>query len=197
MSAAGLIEIEGSTITVTCEPHVAIRLRRLFGGARRGAAGVFTLSATPAIARDLEWFRQRHPLELAPGSAERFAELVAAEVRYQAAIAETEAPDYALREFALRLPARDYQRVAADLALRTGRLLIADDIGVGKTVSAICALTAPGALPAVVVTLAHLPRQWAREINRFAPDLRVHRLRGGAPYRFEDVKFEIASPTSS
>jgi SNF2 family DNA or RNA helicase len=121
------------------------------------------------------------------------AELVAAEERHQATIAELEAPSYTPRPFDLQLPPRDYQRLAADLALRTNRLLIADDIGLGKTVSAICTLTAPGALPALVVTLAHLPRQWEREIHRFAPGLRVHRLRSGAPYNFADLKFEIDS----
>lgn len=186
----GLIRIVDNKIVVTCPPHVAIRLRRVFGGVQRYKAGVFHMSATPAQAFDLEWFRERHPLDVHPDSAAQFAELVATEERKLASIAEVDAPGYVPRAFELAIPARDYQRVAADLALRTRNLLIADDLGVGKTVSSICALTAPGALPALVVTMTHLPRQWARELARFAPTLRVHRIRSGQPYDFASVKFE-------
>ena len=43
-------------------------------------------------------------------------------------------------------------------------------------------LTIPETLPALVVTLTHLPRQWAAEIGRFAPNLRVHIINKGTPY---------------
>src|SRR3546814_2121730 len=43
-------------------------------------------------------------------------------------------------------------------------------------------MTRPKALPAVVVCPAHLPRHWERAINRFAPELRVHRIRTGQVY---------------
>lgn len=186
----GHLQIQGDQFVITCQPHVAIRLRRLFGGAQRAKAGVFKMAAIPAHAYDLEWFRQRHPMEIEPGSAAAFRRLVAAHERRLASIAEVEAVDYVPREFSLAIPPREYQRVAGDLALRTGGLLIADDVGVGKTVSAICTFTAPKTLPALVVTMTHLPRQWERELARFAPDLRVHRLRKGTPYKFSDVKFE-------
>lgn len=40
----------------------------------------------------------------------------------------------------------------------------------------------PSALPALVVTMTHLPTQWQNEIARFAPKLRTHILRKGTPY---------------
>lgn len=187
----GTIAVVDKTITITCLPHVAIMLRRVFGGVHRRGAGTFVLSATPPNAALLEWFRAQFPLDLEPGSQATFHELVAAEKRKQLAITEIEQPGYVPREFKLRLPAREYQRVAADLALRTGRLLIADDLGLGKTVSAICALVAEGALPAVVVTMTHLPIQWQRELHRFAPDIRVHRIKTGKPYSLKDLKFNV------
>ena len=33
-----------------------------------------------------------------------------------------------------------------------------------------------------MVTLTHLPKQWAAELSRFAPDLKVHILKSGKPY---------------
>jgi SNF2 family DNA or RNA helicase len=187
----GRITIVGSMITVTCQPHVAIMLRRVFGGVQRKGAGSFELSATPPNANLLEWFRAQFPLDLEPASATPFRVLVAAEKRKQLAIAEIEEPGYVPRQFDLALPPREYQRVAADLALRTGRLLIADMIGLGKTVSGICTLVAEGALPAVIVTMTHLPIQWHRELARFVPGLRVHRVKSGKPYSLKSLKFDV------
>lgn len=175
---------------IECPPHVSVKLRRVFGAIQRWRAGVFRLSATPANAFELDWFMKRHELDFIDDSENRFHKLVATEKRKQRSIQEIEAPDYVPPEFNLALPPRDYQRVAADLAIRTGALLIADHLGLGKTVSAIAALSAKGMLPAVIVTMTHLPRQWEREFSRFAPRLRVHRIRKGQPYDFKTIKYE-------
>lgn len=187
---AGTIVIEGGMFRVTCAPHVAIKLQRVFAGSRRIAAGEFTVKATAAAAHELEWFRQRYPLEVAAPCARDYHNLVAHEERRLATIAELGREGYEPRRFDLALPAREYQRIAADLALRTRGLLVADDLGLGKTITAIAALTAPDALPAVVVTMTHLPRQWQAQLARFAPTLRSHILRTGKPYRLDKARFE-------
>lgn len=175
---------------VKCQPHVAIKLRRVFAGAQRGrSVGMFTIAATPAHAHELEWFAERYPMNVDPAVKKRFRALVKTEEKKLASIAEIERVGYTPREFELALPARDYQRLAADLLLRTRQLLLADDLGVGKTCSAICALTAPGALPAVVVTMTHLPRQWERELGRFLPRASVHRIRKATPYAFDSIRY--------
>jgi SNF2 family DNA or RNA helicase len=185
----GTIRIADKEFVIDCPPHVAIKLRRVFGGVQRLAAGSFRISATPSAAHELAWFRERHPLELV--DCERaFRKLVKTEQRRLASIEEVEQAAYVPRAFDLAIPAREYQRLAADLALRTGSLLIADELGLGKTVSSICALSAEGALPALVVTMTHLPRQWERELSRFAPSLRVHRIRKGTPYKLDEARFE-------
>lgn len=191
----GRISIRENQLVIEAPPHVSIRLRRLFGGAQRYKAGVFHLAATPEHAYDLEWFRERHPMDVEPGNEPRFRELVATHEKKLAAIAAIDAEGYVPREFELAIPAREYQRLDAELALQTGGLLIASDLGSGKTVSCICALTAPGVLPAVVLTMTHLVRQWERELKRFAPSLRVHRLRSSRPYAFNDIRIEM-DPTT-
>lgn len=186
---AGTIRIADGMFAIDCAPHVAIKLRRVFGGVQRFGAGAFRISANPATAHELAWFRDRHPLKLVDCERE-FRKLVKTEQRRIASIEQVEQAGYVPRAFDLALPPREYQRIAADLALRTGSLLIADELGLGKTVSSICALTAPGALPALVVTMTHLPRQWEREIARFAPSLRVHRIKKGQPYPLNTSRFE-------
>lgn len=188
---AGKIRIIDKRLVVTCLPHVSIKLRRVFAGAQRQKAGIFSLAATPAHAYELEWFRQLHPLDIDEQCEVRFRALVSAHKRRIAAIAETEKPNYEPRTFELAIPPRVYQREAADLALRTSNLLIADDLGVGKTVSALCTLAVSSSLPAVVVTMTHLPRQWCAEIQRFLPQLSVHIPKTGKPDGFGSKKLKV------
>jgi hypothetical protein len=178
---AGKIRLIDGQFTITCLPHVAIKLRRVFPGAQRQRAGMFKLAASPANAFELDWFRQRYPLDIDEGCTARFRQLINIEKRKLASLEEVSRTDYTPREFELALPPRVYQREAADRALRTRQLLIADDLGVGKTVSALCALAAADTLPAIVVTMTHLTRQWEGELARFLPALSVHRAMKGTP----------------
>lgn len=51
-----------------------------------------------------------------------------------------------------------------------------------NTAVAIGMLCDPATRPALVVTMAHLPLQWKREIEKFAPQLVTHIVRQGTPY---------------
>jgi SNF2 family DNA or RNA helicase len=73
----------------------------------------------------------------------------------------------------MALPPRDYQKTAAALALANHGLLVGDELGLGKTVTALAVLSDPKTLPALVVCPTHLPQQWKRECNRFLPELKV------------------------
>ena len=48
-----------------------------------------------------------------------------------------------VKPFDLKLPLRDYQTFAANMWLTAGGLLLADDVGLGKTAVAIAGLTDP------------------------------------------------------
>lgn len=164
---------------ITADPAVLMRLRRLFTGTdRRGK--VIRVSDTMQSARDIAWVCERWPLEITP--REHLESRASAHREAEEQVARMLAAGYTPREFAMALPPREYQRLAADMALRSRGLLVADEMGLGKTMSAICALTDPSARPALVVTLTHLPKQWEAELARFVPDLRVHRIREGAVY---------------
>lgn len=188
ITTAGKLWIDGDKIRIECLAHVAIRLRRLFASIQRHGAGEFEIAASPSAAFDLRWFMDRHPLALDEASVAKFDALCMTQERRLASIAEVGADGYTPPTFELALPPREYQREAADLFIRTGALLLADDIGVGKTASAICSLVAPDALPALVVTMTHLTRQWERELERFAPKLTTHRVRKGKPYAIHNVR---------
>lgn len=88
----------------------------------------------------------------------------------------------------LAVEARSYQRVAADWIAEARRGLLADDIGLGKTVSAICCIVKTNSLPAIVVCPPHVVRHWVDCFARFAPQLRVHVIDSGNPYRLPAIK---------
>ncbi|HMJ10017.1 MAG TPA: SNF2-related protein, partial [Polyangiaceae bacterium] len=186
MRTYGSIRLVKDAWHVTAEPHVVIRLKRLFGKLPKGAKDL-SIRHTPDVARDLEWVMERYPLEICDADrafmvGQRVLHVERSERFVQVLSGQTEA-----RAFNLKLPPRDYQRIAADLALAQSGLLIADEVGVGKTVQAICMFTEPRTRVALVVTLAHLPQQWTRELARFAPTLRTHVLKKSKPYTLPAV----------
>lgn len=171
------------TWRIKCEPHVMIALKRVFQGVSKSSMGEAFITNTPANCREIEWFLSRYPMELAE------PEQLHAGANEQRAI-ETEIfslmdGTYLPPEFDLAVPLREYQKIPPAMTLRTGGLLVADDVGVGKTAMGIALFADPRALPALVVTLTHLPRQWKAEIERFAPKLRVEIVKTGTP-RVED-----------
>jgi superfamily II DNA or RNA helicase len=167
---------------IQAEPHVTMRLKKLFGRVDKHGQGVHFLHNTPEIARDLEWFMSRYPMQISDVDAARLRAGSQFHVEVQDLIHTMLAGRTDPLPFKLALDPRDYQRVPPTIVLNTGRLLLADDVGTGKTVCAICLFTESKTLPALVVTLTHLPLQWKAEINRFAPSLRVHILKKGTPY---------------
>lgn len=179
----GSVRLGGDRWWVTCEPHVRARLKRVFPRAPQQAADQIPISNTPENCRDLLWFLDRYPMAVEPpGVLEREA---AEHRRIEATVAELLSSHRPPLSVELAVPAREYQLFAASLLEVKGGLLLADDVGLGKTVTAICSMTIPANLPALVVCPTQLPMQWADMIARFAPGLSVHILKKGRPY---DIK---------
>lgn len=176
----GRLWLEGGRWHLTCEPHVAIYAKRVFAKLPTAASGVFTLPHNPTTCRDLEWFLSRFPLDVA--NAEELA--ASAESHRQAA----EHAEFLMRadpgkhHSGLAIRPRDYQARAASVYLAQRELLLGDEVGLGKTITTIAALSDPRTRPALVVCPAHLPGQWASQIARFAPRLTTHILKRSSPY---------------
>ncbi|MBI2395661.1 MAG: DEAD/DEAH box helicase [Deltaproteobacteria bacterium] len=176
----GTVRLTRGTWEVEAEPHVAVRFKRVFGKVAIGARGAMRIGDTEENARDLAWFLDRYPMDVPDRKhLERRAMQHRARIE---AIEGLVSGRYDPPEFALSRAPRRYQRIAAEVILRGGSLLVADDVGLGKTATAICTFTDGRTLPALVVTLAHLPRQWEQEIQTFAPALRTHVVKRAQPY---------------
>jgi len=162
------------------EPHIALRLKRVFAKVDKFSHGHHLISDTPENCRDLIWFMERYPLEV----ADRAKLEVQANIHMErtALVDDLLSRRVPSQPFEMAIPPREYQSLAANLLLASHGLLLADDVGLGKTASAICTFSDPATLPALVVTLTHLPIQWQAEIEKFAPGLRTHIIKKGTPY---------------
>lgn len=168
---------------VRASPHVRIRLKHVFGGVAKGRIDEIHLSISDEVCRDLVWFLERYPLEMTPqdrhvleAGCERQLERVETTVR----ILEG---DFQLPTVDMVLPARSYQEQAAAAVLANRCLLLVDELGLGKTVSAIRVAADARALPVLVVVQASLVHQWAHdEFPKFLPQLRVHLIKSRTPY---------------
>lgn len=169
---------------VHAQPDVLMRLKRLFPRANKHRKGFITIEHTLEVARDVEWVLHRWPMEVSDEDRGRLEAWTAAHVERQdlvEAMLRGERPALPGGLEPAREP-RAYQAIAADLALATGRLLLVDELGLGKTMSGLLCLRNSDLLPALVVCPTHLPAHWMRELAKTFPTLRAHVVRTGKPY---------------
>lgn len=176
----GELWLDGESWNLKCEPHVAMMAKRVFGKIPKGQAGTFTLPDTPETCRLLDWFLKLYPLT--SPDLPRLYESSDRHVESILRLSQLIDTKYSAREFSLKIQPRSYQAVAAEVYFNCRGLLLADDVGLGKTCTAICSFTERSNLPGLVVCPAHLTRQWQAEIGRFAPDLETHVLGKKSPY---------------
>jgi SNF2 family DNA or RNA helicase len=172
----------GTVWIITLPAHQAIKLKRVFPKLGAGPRDEYVLSDTPENARDLQWFLERYEMTT-DAAARAYLEQRADEHReQQSLVAKMLSGKIPKLPVELAVPARHYQTEAAALYMASGGLLLADDLGTGKTCTAICSFCDERSLPALVIAPTALPQQWRREISKFAPALRVAVIQGTKPY---------------
>ena len=171
---------EGRWIVTDLKPHVSMRFKDVFKGIRFGDLPPYVLQDRDDRAADLDWFMARYPLALTDRAAERLAAGLAAYAAGQTRLEELQAPDYRpqlLTGFRPGEKARRHQLRAAEMLRQTGQLLLLDEVGLGKTVSALAAISDGWGLPAAIVVQPHLSGQWIVDyIQRFT-HLRAHEVK--------------------
>jgi SNF2 family DNA or RNA helicase len=178
---------------ITAEPQVLITLKNVFPRMMKDCRGSVMVKNTHEVCRNIEWFMLRYDLSIGAGDLKL---LKAGSRRHRDTIARLEEiidPKYKPKSIPLAIPARDYQRQVAEIAYRRKGLLIADDVGLGKTVEALALLAMDKrTMPAVIVTLAgRMGRQWEDHVRRFLPQATVHVVSESQPY---DIKFMGKGP---
>lgn len=168
---------------VSGEPHMILMLRRVIPRVGYDQEGEIRIKDTDEVRRYLLWFMDLFPLEVSAQDASRLEEGAKRHNSMLVRLDELVDRKYKPQTVLMAVPPREYQVMAAEMLLERGFLLLGDDLGTGKTVSALCAMTDPRTLPAVVVTLSGtMPLQWQRMVGRFMPDLHCHVVTKGKPY---------------
>jgi hypothetical protein len=152
------------------DPHVIIKLKALFEHIPKGKGAPFQFQDTPARCADLAWFESRYPMAMSPDDRRILTAGVARNTAVAAEVERIKTDAYEPPLFAdLRegQEVRDHQARAAAMLQKVEGLLVGDDVGEGKTyTTGACALL-PGALPAIVVCMPHLRKQWAEKLRAF------------------------------
>lgn len=169
----GTIQYDSKTSkwVIDALPHVRARLRRFFESAKNSSGNLVRIDATQQSCRDIEWFMQRYPFQIASHHQSVLKHMANAQRQQEADSLAIVTGTTILPPVPLTTPLREYQRIGLDL-LRTVRgLMCADDMGLGKTAIGVAA--AAFAPPALVVCNTHTQEQWRRQIKKFAAGLRV------------------------
>jgi SNF2 family DNA or RNA helicase len=167
------------------EPHVCMRLKQLFPRIHKALPPPYALPADDPHGADLDWFLSRYPLGM---TAEDRAALRAGRLLFEHMQAEMERilrDDYvppAVRGLRPGQVIRPYQGQAVDVLVRSGGLLLGDEVGLGKSFVGAAACLAPGMLPAIVVCHPHLQQQWQNVIHGFTT-LKARIVTKAKPYK--------------
>lgn len=178
---------------IKAAPHVMIRLKRTFEKISKSSHECALLLDTPENSRELAWFLERFPMEAPAEAIDRMQARAKEHADKEALVQGILSGTSVAPSIAMALPPRQYQEVAAQLAIATGQLLLADDLGLGKTISAIATIAGANKLPVLVVCPTNLPGQWAAQLARFVPGLRVHILKKAKPYDIGTVDVIISN----
>ncbi|OZD48616.1 hypothetical protein CH252_18995 [Rhodococcus sp. 06-1477-1B] len=159
---------------LTMEPMATIRAKRILGRVKQSRSDFVTIAHTLEVARDLDWFMDRFPLEpVDPRSAAKLAAACKEHAEREAAIDAIMAGDLTRVPITVEIAKtpRDYQLQALQLLRTRKRILLGDDVGLGKTFTSLLATTLPDALPVIVVPPTHLPGRWVTELQEAFPNL--------------------------
>lgn len=188
MSTLGSLWLADNVWHLDAQPHVHMRAKRVFGRLKSEAKGVLKMKSSPEVCADLLWFSQRYPLAIDASSrdllevnAQRHHETIQS---IEDLIGGRRTVGDATSRVTLAKPARSYQAREAQMVLSLGGLLVGDDVGLGKTITAIEVAAHASARPALIVCQPHLLKQWSEKFLEFAPELTGHIIRKKTPYEF-------------
>lgn len=183
------VKLDGGCWRIEGKPHVLFRAEKALLNAERKKDAVL-VPATPEAAFEILWFSQRFNFEF--GSPLKLRTDAAHYQNAQAkakAIADNTAQYTIPASYREGMAPRHYQTQAAELWKANNGYLLADPVGLGKTLSAATAFASPELLPACVVVPTHIAMQWKEKLVEFFKDFRVHEIRMMKNYQIPKFRY--------
>jgi len=189
------------------EPCVIDMAKRLFPGCSGRGSGFARFPNNKRINGDLNWLMLRYPLRIEEPE------------RWEKAYQET--VDHVLKRNELNKRHQkvtpplefngellEFQKEGLAFLLHNRRTLLADEMGTGKTPTALAFLATTESYPALIVVPPHLVKNWKREIKNFITlpgqqlslldyaisekeDSSVHIIKGLRPYKLPEASIYI------
>lgn len=191
-------EMKNAWIIESIEPHVSIKLKNIFTHIPRSSIAPYHFDDTAQNCMELLWFMDRYPLQISEKDSARMAKGRRERIQTINKFEQLLLPDYVPEQAQLNEgeTARDYQLKAKEIFLNcANRLLLGDDLGLGKTLTAILSFLPIQNRPVAVVCQAHLPRHWEQQIKRFT-NLSVHIVKTRSAYSLPNADVYIYKYTS-
>lgn len=184
LKSYGKIVIERNSVLITqAEPHVSIKLKSIFPRIPKTDKPPYKLPLTDDTCYDLLWFMVRYPFTLVKEDLQKLYNGSNNFKQKQQRLEDINSEAYVPVQVQLKgdkVP-RKYQLTGAEVIHTSKRVLIGDDIGLGKTMTSILALTKEGTLPAAVVVETHMQKQWKDNIQELT-NLTVVLVKSPRPY---------------
>ncbi|WP_199438581.1 DEAD/DEAH box helicase [Vibrio owensii] len=180
-----------------CLPHIAIKLKNVFPKIPKYSTGPFNLKATPDTAADLKWFSSRYPFEMSAKDKSRLYKEANHYKKHKSHSEEINAPNYTPKSrigLVVGQIFRPHQNRTLDFIEHVKSALVIDDIGLGKSYTALGVGLIPGALPLVIVVEPHLQLQFAQKAKSFI-NLETHCIKGTKPYKLPPADIYIVKYT--
>lgn len=178
-------------------PFVSLRIKDVFRRVSKTQTGEFAFPADDLHCYELLWFMDRHPLRISVMDKARLNKGRKAFLARQEEVEHLLSAEVSITQYPGLSEGCElwhYQQVAVEFFRLRHRMLLGDDIGLGKTNMAIGCMLVPGSLPCAVVCEAHVTGQWAKRITDFS-NLKVHVIKSVAPYPLPKADVYIFSYT--
>jgi SNF2 family DNA or RNA helicase len=181
MASEGTIRFADNVWKIEAKAHVLYRAEKALLNAKRVENSVI-VPATPEGARDVFWFSRRFDIKVldAPKLRSETAKYVLSQGQAERILAG----NFKVSESGFRSgkKPRQYQTQGAKLFQAVGGLLVADQLGLGKTVTGGMALIDPKLRPSIIVSPSHLSDQWQDKIHEFFVGMRTHIIKQQSYY---------------